>query len=275
MHNRAFLDITFLSDPNLDHESAFQRFVPFLSEVRRRGTILFISQDWGLGYSNSGCALDPKFQPPIREFRNFLNRVLPALEQSSVPECDARATESATLGIALVTANGYEKNCEGVTTSVCFASDQSSFELFWRKIMASPECDAYLFDRFLHVAFWDLEFGPGARNCWDKTGHVFANIQADLVKQLSYLSDSAIADWERSGFHDGEFARIASVRLSRDEASAGNRHFPDDLGKPHHCRHHSKLTPSGSGKSAAHGGRIYFCIEQRDIVFVGKVSEHE
>jgi hypothetical protein len=155
--------------------------------------------------------------------------------------------------------------CENRNVQTSHAVDMMDYQSFWRNAMQRVSC-VEDFDAFIVHAFQNLEFSVEERE-WNKMGHQFANIKADLVRHLGYLNDQACDDWEKSTFNDSEFERRASVALSRESRAATKREFMDQSGVMQNCRHHTKISPHL-------GGRIYFAIENRSNVFVGKVCEH-
>jgi hypothetical protein len=278
MEHKAACDTSFLFDQELDQERFYNRWVVAAREVMERGCEVFVDENWGQAYGVEGSVLHHETELPFKELRTFLVNALPKMVPVANPLCDGRAV--AKHCFCLRDGDELEEQviCDAEEVTVFYGYLGARYRRFWRELLSHFAESEEVFDRFIPVAFWQLEFGPQARGKWGDTGYAFFDIQLSLVEHLTYLEDMAIADWNQSAHHDGEFARTATsrgVELSRDERAAGNRAYPNLNGVAIQCRHHTKLTPRGEARSAHHGGRIYFAVENRTHVFVGKVCEHD
>lgn len=271
-------DDGFLYDPNLDQETFFGRWVPVIGELNSLGCRFHILETFWQSMIVPGAILHEGTIPPFKELRSFLRKTLPTWELSSTPLCTGRATPNRTLCIRDGQDEENHHDCVNAVSRITFTVNEQTVQSFWRDLIGSNVVSAQTFDRLIPAAFWNLEIAPTARNQWDRMGHSFPSIKSSLILHLAYLNDKAVTDWASASYLDPDFKKLASasgVLLSRDGSRSNSRFHADRFGRSWNCRHHTKLNPQGTGKSAHHGGRIYFCVESRTNIFIGKVCEHD
>lgn len=277
MEHSAVCDHQFAFDADLDSDAFYRRWVPLIDQLIERECKLFVSSAIWAATCEPNSLLNYDTKVPFKEVREATFRLLGKMHVSDRPVCDGRAIESQCLSVRIGATEMESHVCMEQEVAIQYAGDQLAVQEFWRQQLASAP-DAGEFESCLRLAFWTLEIGPEAQGRWNSTGHEFVNIRSNLIVHLRYLNDQAVDDWISSNFHDAAFSSIArsrNVLLSRDESTASSRLYKNANGGFQLCRHHTKLNPVGTGKSAHFGGRIYFAVENRNVVFIGKVSEHE
>lgn len=278
METKATCNSDFLFDAGLDHALYFERWAPLMEAILSKGCDVYIDEDWGTAFGHEGSVLHHETTLPFKELKDFLIVVLPRMVSSPDFMCSGRAVPAHCLCIDMRDGESKEITCEGENVTVAYADSPQGYQAFWRTMIDAYANDHHEFDLHVDQAFWQLELGPAARNGWGSTGHAFANIKRCLVQHLAYLNDEVIDDWAEARYQDPAFsarAQAKGVLLSRDESAAGARRYEDGSGALQPCRHHTKLSPQGHAVSPHHGGRIYFAVENREIVLVGKVCEHD
>jgi len=178
MSIRAFLDSEMLFAATVDHDRLYRNFVPFLDEVRERGTEVWIEDDWLQAYAVPGGLLDFGVVAPIKELRDYLNSTLPRLRTGSNVRCTCCGDLDMGLGLNYQNQGPSNISCGTKVKSIYFASDAVQFQGFWRRVLEEEVTTAPAFDKFLGVAFWSLEFGPESLGKWDKCGHKFVDIRS-------------------------------------------------------------------------------------------------
>jgi len=274
---RAVLETAILADRELDHESCFRDWVPYVRRLRSTEVELLVDENWGIAFGSQDSVLYGE-NCEIKELKDFLVELFSSVEPSADAYCDGACTIESCLSVAHVDTPTITVNCNLQSIRVTFAHSAVAFQEFWRERIRKDADESKVFQRFVEPAFWDLEFGPSGRNQWDKTGYEFKSVRSTLVTHLSYLCDNARVDWATSGYSDKVFAATAKAKgvlLSRDESGSNPRDYKDDGGRKWNCRHHTKLNQDHAGKSAFYGGRIYFCVDHETSVFIGLVCDHD
>lgn len=246
-----------------DSEDLVLEFLATLQKIIETGCRIEIDPHWHSHQSNSQSLLN--YDAKYKETFTLLWTILGKLPSGSEDwPCGCESVSDSMLALCPMQEN-HDTLCGETNVQCITVKNLDEFQEYWRMIATKAKCGDDL-DLCVPGAFMYLEFSVEKRD-WEKMGPPFTAIISSLVDHLSYLNDLAVLDWAAANFNDAEFEIRARVSLSRESGAALHRPFSDAQGNSYNCRHHTKLTPN-------RGGRIYFAIENRSQVFVGKVCEH-
>jgi hypothetical protein len=265
---RTAFDAQFLFDVCPDEEGLYDFLLALGEFIDIDDLEILIRKDWRSSMNTAGGILDYGAEISIKEIREQVWRKLGRLKLATESEfCEGRALTDRVLVLLPFKRDEVNRRCGEAAVTEQLAVDAVEFQQFWRDLLEEHPKTSTEFQRFVPAAFLNLELGPEGRDNWDKMGYLLANIRADLVEHLAYLCDKAIDDFEKAGYNDGEFEKRAPIALSREAKASANRKCLNDAGQQINCRHHTKI-------SEGRPGRIYFDLEDRTTIFVGKVCDH-